>query len=68
MSQAIFQWQTALRWWQHRIRVGYRFYSQDLINNLFSYPYTRIEFVERDESAKGQDSGPVQSEDEYEDA
>jgi large subunit ribosomal protein L17 len=27
-----------------------------------------IEFVERDEAAKGQDSGPVQSEDEYEDA
>ncbi|WDA40314.1 50S ribosomal protein L17 [Erythrobacter sp. BLCC-B19] len=27
-----------------------------------------IEFVDRDEDAKGQDSGPVQSEDEYEDA
>jgi large subunit ribosomal protein L17 len=27
-----------------------------------------IELVERDEAAKGQDSGPVQSEDEYEDA
>ncbi|WP_296716014.1 50S ribosomal protein L17 [Erythrobacter sp.] len=27
-----------------------------------------IELVERDESARGQDSGPVQSEDEYEDA
>ena len=27
-----------------------------------------IEFVDRDEAAKGQDSGPVQSEDEYEDA
>lgn len=34
--------------YKHRIRDGYRFYSQDLINNLFSYPYTRIEFVERD--------------------
>jgi Fic family protein len=33
---------------KHRIRAGYRFYSQDLINNLFSYPYTRIEFVEHD--------------------
>ena len=33
---------------KHRIRTGYRFYSQDLINNLFSYPYTKIEFVERD--------------------
>ncbi|SHN60762.1 50S ribosomal protein L17 [Erythrobacter sanguineus] len=27
-----------------------------------------IELVDRDESARGQDSGPVQSEDEYEDA
>jgi len=23
-------------------------YSQDLLNNLFRHPYTRIEFVERD--------------------
>ncbi len=34
--------------YKHRIRADYRFYSQDLINNLFSYPYTRIEFIERD--------------------
>jgi large subunit ribosomal protein L17 len=27
-----------------------------------------IEFVDRDEAAKGQDSGPVQSEEDYEDA
>jgi Fic family protein len=33
---------------KHKIREGYRFYSQDLINNLFSYPYTKIEFIERD--------------------
>ena len=33
---------------KHRIRSGYRFYSQDLINNLFSCPYTKIEFIERD--------------------
>ena len=31
-----------------RIRNGYRFYSQDLINNLFTHPYTKIEFVQRD--------------------
>lgn len=31
-----------------QIRAGYRFYSQDLINNLFSHPYTKIEFVQRD--------------------
>lgn len=33
---------------KHRIREKYRFYSQDLINNLFTHPYTKIEFVERD--------------------
>lgn len=34
--------------YKHRIRNGYRFYSQDLINNLFTHPYTKIEFVQRD--------------------
>jgi len=34
--------------YKHRIRAEYRFYSQDLINNLFSHPYTKIEFVEHD--------------------
>jgi Fic family protein len=38
----------ALLDYKHRIRAGYRFYSQDLINNLFMHPYTKIEFVERD--------------------
>lgn len=33
---------------KHRIRAQYRFYSQDLINSLFSHPYTNIEFIERD--------------------
>jgi Fic family protein len=33
---------------KHRIRSQYKFYSQDLINNLFNHPYTKIEFVERD--------------------
>ncbi|MEE9454296.1 MAG: helix-turn-helix domain-containing protein, partial [Paracoccaceae bacterium] len=27
------------------IRDKYRFYSQDLLNNLFHHPYTRIEYV-----------------------
>jgi large subunit ribosomal protein L17 len=31
-------------------------------------PMAVIEFVDRDEDAKGQDSGPVQAEDEFEDA
>ena len=34
--------------YKHRIRERYRFYSQDLINNLFTHPYTKIEFVQRD--------------------
>jgi Fic family protein len=34
--------------YKHRIRDQHRFYSQDLINNLFSYPYTKIEFIMHD--------------------
>ncbi len=34
--------------YKRRIRAGYKFYSQDLINNLFMHPYTKIEFVEQD--------------------
>jgi Fic family protein len=34
---------------KHRVRSEFRkFYSQDLINNLFSHPYTKIQFVEHD--------------------
>jgi Fic family protein len=32
--------------YKHRIRAAHKFYSQDLINNLFSHPYTKIEFVQ----------------------
>jgi Fic family protein len=39
---------TLLMDYKHRIRAKHRFYSQDLINNLFSYPYTKIEFIQRD--------------------
>src|SRR5258708_19857117 len=35
----------AIRNFKHRIRARYAFYSQDLINNLFSHPYTKIQFV-----------------------
>ena len=34
--------------YKHRIRAAHRFYSQDLINNLFSHPYTKIDFIQRD--------------------
>ncbi len=30
------------------LRKDYKFYSQDLLNNLFKHPYTKIEFIERD--------------------
>lgn len=30
------------------LRNNYKFYSQDLLNNLFKHPYTKIEFIERD--------------------
>lgn len=33
---------------KHRIRKRHRFYSQDLINNLFLHPYTRIDFLRAD--------------------
>ena len=39
---------TALMDYKHRIRAEYKFYSQDLINNIFTHPYTKIEFIERD--------------------
>jgi Fic family protein len=33
---------------KHRIRDRHRFYSQDLINNLFLHPYTKIEYLRAD--------------------
>ena len=39
---------TALFDYKHRIREQFKFYSQDLINNLFTHPYTKVEFVQRD--------------------
>lgn len=38
----------ALMDYKHRIRDEHKFYSQDLINNLFTHPYTKIDFVQRD--------------------
>jgi len=34
--------------YKHLIRENYKFYSQDLLNNLFQHPYTKIEFIVRD--------------------
>ncbi len=30
------------------LRDNYKFYSQELLNNLFNHPYTKIEFIVRD--------------------
>ena len=46
--QTVQEIKTALFDYKHRIRDAHRFYSQDLINNLFSHPYTKIEFIQRD--------------------
>lgn len=34
--------------YKHRLRDNYKFYSQDLLNNLFKHPYTKIEFLVQD--------------------
>lgn len=34
--------------YKYRLRENYKFYSQDLLNNLFKHPYTKIDFVMRD--------------------
>ncbi len=31
--------------YKSRIRENYKFYSQDLLNNLFKHPYTKIDFL-----------------------
>lgn len=33
---------------KYRIRHDYKFYSQELLNNLFKHPYTKIEFLVND--------------------
>jgi len=33
---------------KNTLRENYKFYSQDLLNNLFRHPYTKIEFVVND--------------------
>jgi Fic family protein len=34
--------------YKHQLRDNYKFYSQDLLNNLFKHPYTKIEFIVQD--------------------
>ena len=33
---------------KNQLRDNYKFYSQELLNNLFAHPYTKIEFIVRD--------------------
>lgn len=33
---------------KHIIRSNHKFYSHDLINNIFSYPYTKVKFLEKE--------------------
>jgi len=37
-----------MMYYKHKLRDNYKFYSQDLLNNLFKHPYTKIEFVVKD--------------------
>lgn len=34
--------------YKFKLRDNYKFYSQDLLNNLFKHPYTKIEFIVND--------------------
>jgi len=33
---------------KHRIRDRFKFYSQDLVNSLFTHPYTKVAFLQED--------------------
>lgn len=44
----IIEIRVAMMQYKHHIRANYNFYSQDLINHLFKYPYTKIAFLEKD--------------------
>ena len=40
--------QRLMRDFRRRLRAAHKFYSQDLVTNLFRYPYTKIAFVAHD--------------------
>ena len=40
--------QSLMMEYKHELRDNYKFYSQDLLNNLFQHPYTKIELLEKD--------------------
>lgn len=46
--QMIGEIREALQNYKISIRGRHKFYSQDLLNNLFAHPYTKLEFIMRD--------------------
>lgn len=46
--QLILSIRDLMREYKHLLRDNYKFYSQELLNNLFKHPYTKIEFVMND--------------------
>lgn len=46
--QLISKMRELMQQYKHKIRAKYKFYSQELLNNLFRHPYTKIEFLEKD--------------------
>jgi Fic family protein len=44
----ILQIQSLMKEYKIKLRDNYKFYSQDLLNNLFKHPYTKIEFIVED--------------------
>jgi Fic family protein len=46
--ELIFQIKELMLEYKYKLRNNYKFYSQDLLNNLFKHPYTKIEFIVND--------------------
>ncbi len=46
--ELILQIKELMQDFKHRLRDNYKFYNQDLLNNLFKHPYTKIEFIVND--------------------
>ena len=46
--ELILKIRTLMLEYKHQIREDYKFYSQELLNSLFKYPYTKIELLVND--------------------
>jgi len=47
-TQLVERIRALLQQYKQQIRNDYKFYSQDLINNIFRHPYTKVAFLEHD--------------------